>query len=253
MMTFFHSSKAVGRPGSRQPTLQQRRRTRTIRSLAMALCAGLAVFLALQAMAGMVASRPVATAARAIARGSTIRERDIEIVRMAQGPPLASAFSSPGQASGMVAQVDIAAGDILTRPMARASPVPAKGMTVIDVAVVSSGSSLLPGSRVSLVTSGVCGEGMPAERPEADGQTDPQTDSADSQDGNDDSEKNGGNPAEDQDDACTLARDALVIKAGHDEPERDAGATTHIQVALRPQEAANVIAAREGAPIMVTT
>ncbi|WEV72177.1 SAF domain-containing protein [Bifidobacterium sp. ESL0790] len=245
MMTFFHSTKAAGTAKSRYPTLEQRRRSRTIRSLAIALCAGIAVFLALQSMAGMVATKPVATAAHDIAKGSTIDEDDIEIVQVPESKALASALSSRSQATGTIAQVDIASGDILTRPMARASPVPAEGMTVIDVAVVSAGSSLFAGERVSLVTSGQCtGGGQP-------GTADQAQQSAAQDETNGDAGSSG--EASQPQDSCMLAKDVVIVKTSRDSMDQDIETATHIQVALSPQEAATVIAAKEGGPIMVIT
>lgn len=232
-----------------------------VRSLAIALCAGIAMFLALQSMAGMVATKPVATASHDIAKGSTINEDDIEIVQVPEAKALSSALSSRSQAIGTIAQVDITSGDILTRPMARASPVPAEGMTVIDVAVVTAGSSLFAGERVSLVTSSQCsGDGQPgnAEQPQQPAVLDDMNDETNGgTDGNTYTVSNanaGVNAEADQpENFCTLAKNVVIIKTSRNSVDQDIETATHIQVALSPQDAKTVLTAKEGGPIMVIT
>lgn len=137
-------------------SLKRRRLYAVIRRLAAALFAGLAVLFAVQAVLSTVETTPVVVAARAIERGSQIDDTDVRVVDMpktALGPSMTDDMSA---VIGLIAQIDIAAGDSVLTTMARDVPLAPTGTTVIAVRLASSPDGLLPGDEVSLVSTVGC-------------------------------------------------------------------------------------------------
>lgn len=137
-------------------SLKRRRCYAVIRRLAAALFAGLAVLFAVQAVLSTVETTPVVVAARAIERGSQIDDADVRVVDMpktALGPSMTDDMSA---VIGLIAQIDIAAGDSILTTMARDVPLAPTGTTVIAVRLASSPDGLLPGDEVSLVSTVGC-------------------------------------------------------------------------------------------------
>lgn len=137
-------------------SLKRRRCYAVIRRLTAALFAGLAVLFAVQAVLSTVETTPVVVAARAIERGSQIDDADVRVVDMpktALGPSMTDDMSA---VIGLIAQIDIAAGDSILTTMARDVPLAPTGTTVIAVRLASSPDGLLPGDEVSLVSTVGC-------------------------------------------------------------------------------------------------
>lgn len=137
-------------------SLKRRRLYAVIRRLTAALFAGLAVLFAVQAVLSTVETTPVVVAARAIERGSPIGGADVRVVNLpktALGPSMTDDMSA---VIGLIAQIDIAAGDSVLTTMARDVPLAPTGTTVIAVRLASSPDGLLPGDEVSLVSTVGC-------------------------------------------------------------------------------------------------
>ncbi|KAA8828889.1 SAF domain-containing protein [Bifidobacterium myosotis] len=137
-------------------SLKRRRLYAVIRRLAAALFAGLAVLFAVQAVLSTVETTPVVVAARAIERGSPIGDADVRVIdlpKTALGPSMTGDMSA---VIGLIAQIDIAAGDSVLTTMARDVPLAPTGTTVIAVRLASSPDGLLPGDEVSLVSTVGC-------------------------------------------------------------------------------------------------
>lgn len=249
------------------------RQTRTILA---AVCAGMAVFFALQSISSSIATKSAVVTTHAIKRGQTIRADDLKTVRVADSPALANVFSANDDVKGLVAQVDIEMGSVIARPMARASPVIGHGLTAIDVKVSGSLSGLVPGDKISLVGSAGCSAvpNSPARNPSANQQ--PGDDSAaaspagtnDSEEGDTPREQpetdqngtssnsypndaagvtsNEATPAQSDGQTCTLVRLAMVTG----KPHHDDGGNVTAQLAMPPQDAARIMAVQERMPIM---
>ncbi|TPF94960.1 SAF domain-containing protein [Bifidobacterium sp. UTBIF-78] len=137
-------------------SLKRRRLYAGICRLAAALFAGLAVLFAVQAVLSTVETTPVVVAARAIERGSPIGDADVRVIdlpKTALGPSMTGDMSA---IIGLIAQIDIAAGDSVLTTMARDVPLAPTGTTVIAVRLASSPDGLLPGDEVSLVSTVGC-------------------------------------------------------------------------------------------------
>lgn len=244
------------------------RQTRTVLA---ALCAGLAVFFALQSISSSVATKTAVTATHAIKRGQTIRADDLKTVQIADSPALANVFSTTDDAKGLIAQVNIENGSIIARPMARASPVIGHGLTTIDVKLSGSSNGLIDGDKVSLVGSAACSAvpNPPDQNPAANQQPTGNPTATNPSDANDAEEKaaqgqakTGESGAETSDDAeasqseemptqsngqtCTLVKLATVTG----NPHRDDGGNVTTQLAMPPQDAARIMAVQERMPIM---
>ncbi|WEV42296.1 SAF domain-containing protein [Bifidobacterium sp. ESL0682] len=265
MMNLFHIGSKIGT--GRKPTLKQRRDMRKLRTVSAALCAGLAVFFALQSLTSSMATKTVVATVHAIKRGHTIRSDDVHLVQVNDSPALSALFTSEKAVDGLVAQVDIDSGGIISKPMARASPVIAHGLTVIDVRVTGSQSSLIVGDNVSLVGSAGC-ESVPnpiapqAQHQQPTSATDPASPTLVNNASSDESESGQspidtgdieGNdagtetsPMESTGQTCTLAPQATVTG----NPHRNDGGITTAQLAMPPQDAARIMAVQERMPIM---
>ncbi|WEV75694.1 SAF domain-containing protein [Bifidobacterium sp. ESL0800] len=245
---------------------------RQTRTALAALCVGLAVFFALQSISSSVATKTAVTATRAIKRGQTIRADDLKTVQIADSPALANVFSSDGDVKGLVAQVDIENGSVISRPMARASPVIGHGLTTIDVKISGSSKALIPGDKVSLVGSGGCASlpDAPDQNPAANRQTEADTEPANASDA---STTGTGEPANGQtptgqveepdtdvgtapstatpptqsdEQTCILASQATVTG----NPHRDESGNVTTMLAMPPRDAARIMAAQERMPIL---
>lgn len=152
MMGFLHI-----RPQSAD-TLRRRRFRERCRRLLAALLAGTAVFTALQCVLGTVATRPVLVAVADIRRGETIRAESVAVREAPVSDPLARALETAQEATGRVAQADIARGSPLLREHVADQPVAPPGYTVVDVRLAGGWSGLIVGQTVGLSAAGVCGQ-----------------------------------------------------------------------------------------------
>ena len=148
MMGFLHI-----RPQSAD-TLRRRRFRECCRRLLAALLAGTAVFAALQCVLGTVATRPVLVAVADIRRGETIRAESVAVREAPVSDPLARALETAQEATGRVAQADIARGSPLLREHVADQPVAPPGYTVVDVRLAGGWSGLIVGQTVGLSEAG---------------------------------------------------------------------------------------------------
>ncbi|RSX52907.1 metal ABC transporter ATPase [Bifidobacterium goeldii] len=137
-------------------TLRQRRGLALARRLAIACCAGTAVFAALQCIVAGVGTQPVVVAARAIERGAALTGSDVRIVEIPASAIWSGSLSRVDQASGQIAQVPLARGQPVLASMIALQPVIPDGYTTIDVSLASSSGELIAGDIVDLVTNLDC-------------------------------------------------------------------------------------------------
>ncbi|MBT1173936.1 flagella basal body P-ring formation protein FlgA [Bifidobacterium sp. LC6] len=153
MMTFaLPSTLKLPAAGS----LKRRRMMHTLRRIAAAACAGLAVLFALQTVTSLIATVPVVVASHTIKRGSTIKTADVMIRHI---PPRAvsdSMLSSIEEVTGRIAYIDIADGDPVLQQMAHDAPVVPQGATVLDVQLTSVARGLTTSDHVQLVSAMGC-------------------------------------------------------------------------------------------------
>ena len=186
MVTFFHdlSQRLQGTDGkhtNRAPSSapHRRRRNAQLHRLLASLCAGLAIFAALQCVRLTISTQSVVIAAKSIAKGGVISAdslalRDIpydEALRSVAhdiDEALRSVAHDIDDAVGLIAQVDIAEGSIVTSAMARASPVVPKGYTAVEVRLASSADSLTIGDTVTLSSATMFSEATPETVPDMD-------------------------------------------------------------------------------------
>lgn len=127
--------------GTRTASHRRWRNARLHRLLA-AVCAGLAVFAALQCVRLTISTQPVVIAAQPIAKGSVITADSLALRDLPYDEALRNVFHDCDDAVGLIAQVDVAEGGIVTSTMARASPVVPEGYTAIEVRLASSADNL---------------------------------------------------------------------------------------------------------------
>ncbi|KFI44833.1 Chaperone for flagella basal body P-ring formation [Bifidobacterium bohemicum] len=137
-------------------TLNQRRQAQTLRTVTMAICVGLTVFFGLETAVGLMRTKTAVIATHDIARGTLIESGDLNVLQIPDHKAFASGFTDANQAIGKIAQIDIKAGDMLIKPMARASPVPEPGQAVVSVRIASVADELIPGQSVTLVAVTSC-------------------------------------------------------------------------------------------------
>lgn len=240
MMTFFHTLLGKLRPNQknrlvRMPDHEQRRNTcettttpnarrrnAQLHRLLAALCTGLAVFAALQSVHLAVATQPIVLVTRAIAKGSTITRQALTLREIPYDKALQGAFLTLDDATGAIAQVDIAQDDILMPAMARASPTVPQGYTGIEVRLASATDDMLPGDQVTLSSTATLGSGMP------DGSGSP------------------------PDDAGVQLRTLCPRALMTGKPTKDAQGNTVVVFAMPPAEAAAVLQAQEYSAIIAT-
>ena len=157
MVTFFHdlSQRLQGTDGkhtNRAPSSapHRRRRNAQLHRLLASLCAGLAIFAALQCVRLTISTQSVVIAAKSIAKGGVISADSLALRDIPYDEALRSVAHDIDDAVGLIAQVDIAEGSIVTSAMARASPVVPKGYTAVEVRLASSADSLTIGDTVTL-------------------------------------------------------------------------------------------------------
>ncbi|WEV74357.1 SAF domain-containing protein [Bifidobacterium sp. ESL0798] len=274
-MNLFHHGDHQGL-SVKQPTLRQRRTMRQTRTVLAALCVGLAVFFALQSISSSVATKTAVTATRAIKRGQTIRADDLKTVQIADSPALANVFGPDDDVQGLIAQVDIEIGSVISRPMARASPVIGHGLTTIDVKISGSANGLIPGDKVSLVGSAGC-EAVPnlpaqtpptKQQPKDDSTPRSPPDGSDSENGEGSKNQSDASESDDKgddgadDDAAQASNEAMATPSGGQtctlvslatvtgSPHHDDGGNVTTQLAMPPQDAARIMAMQERMPIM---
>lgn len=137
-------------------SLRRRRMLRAVRKLAAALCAGLAVLFGLETMLAQTQTKPVVIAIRDVARGRTITAADIAVDMLPARAVGSSYASTIDDVEGLIAQIDIAADDLISTRMAKDAPRAPTGTAVIEVRLSSKPDELLPGDTVQLVSAMGC-------------------------------------------------------------------------------------------------
>ena len=145
MMTCLHN--LTNQPSMRRLARNPLRSAR-LRRLLAALCAGLAVFLGLQCLRSTVETRPAVVTTQRIRRGDTITASVVAVRDIPYDAAWNNAFHTIDDVTGMVAQIDIPDGGIVTATMARASPMIPQGHTAVDVRLASSIDELDVGDEV---------------------------------------------------------------------------------------------------------
>ena len=164
MVTFFHdlSQRLQGTDGkhtNRAPSsAPHRRRNAQLHRLLASLCAGLAIFAALQCVRLTISTQSVVIAAKSIAKGGVISADSLAL----RDIPYDEALRSVAH------DMDIAEGSIVTSAMARASPVVPKGYTAVEVRLASSADSLTIGDTVTLSSATMFSEATPETVPDMD-------------------------------------------------------------------------------------
>ncbi|BBA55839.1 hypothetical protein BBTM_01402 [Bifidobacterium bifidum] len=174
-------------------------------------------------MTASIVTQPVVVAARLIPRGARIGAEDVEIRQMPVSDGWDTALDAANQATGGIAQTDIAAGQPLFGAIVSRRPVAEPGQTVIDVRVTGTVDGIAAGDVMDLVSGTPC---------------DASTGTTSSRD-----ESAGGR-------SCVLARSATAMDAAHDDAMTGG---TLITFALTPDEAISIINAQELGPIMAVT
>lgn len=141
-----------------RPTLAARRARARLMRVACALCAVIALVSAYALLDAMTATTRVAVAAHGLRRGDVIRASDVMMLEVPVSPAFDGAFTSVGEASGLVAQTDLKEFQPLFPTNARHAPVVPAGRTVLEVTVANDASMLIAGDVVSLVSAVACGE-----------------------------------------------------------------------------------------------
>ena len=169
MVTFFDDllQRLQGMDGRRttdgtRTAPHWRRKNARLHRLLAAVCAGLAMFAALQCVRLTISTQPVVIAAQPIAKGSVITADSLALRDLPYDKALRNVFHDCADAVGLIAQVDVAEGGIVTSTMARASPVVSEGYTVIEVRLASSADNLSLGDVVTLSSATTFGEATPA-------------------------------------------------------------------------------------------
>ncbi|MFR2314337.1 MAG: SAF domain-containing protein [Bifidobacterium sp.] len=94
----------------------RRRRNAQLHRLLASLCAGLAIFAALQCVRLTISTQSVVIAAKSIAKGGVISADSLALRDIPYDEALRSVAHDIDDAVGLIAQVDIAEGSIVTRP-----------------------------------------------------------------------------------------------------------------------------------------
>ena len=179
------------------------------------------MFAALQCVRLTISTQPVVIAAQPIAKGSVITADSLALRDLPYDKALRNVFHDCDDAVGLIAQVDVAEGGIVTSTMARASPVVPEGYTAIEVRLASSADNLSLGDVVTLSSATTFGEATPGTSPDTD--------------------------------AVTLRElcSGAILTA---KPSRDADGNTLAVFAMPPHEAATVLQAQEyGAIIAIVS
>lgn len=214
MVTFSVLTK-LGLPPT--GSLKYRRWMHALRRIAVALCVGLAVVFGLEAVLSRVATTPVVVATRQIDRGTTINAEDIALVEFPVSAQSPSMLDAVEDVAGHIAAIDIMSGDPVLTHMARDAPVVPQGTTVVEVRLFSSADELVVGDRVQLVSTLGC-----AETAET---------------------------ADDENDGCVLADDALVMRIS---PIADTsyGEQQLVSFAMKPDAAMHIMQLEDAGAIV---
>lgn len=133
--------------------LRTRRRNAMLYRLGIALCAGLAVWSALQCVLALTANQPIVVAAGDIDRGEVISASQLSTVTVPVSAAMGGMIDEPSQIIGKTARVDIDVGFPVLTAMIDDAPVPAADQTTVQVTLASVPQSLTPGDVVRLVSS----------------------------------------------------------------------------------------------------
>ncbi|MBT1166069.1 SAF domain-containing protein [Bifidobacterium simiarum] len=144
----------MGRHGGRRTRndLRSRRRSAMLYRLGIALCAGLAVWAALQCVVSLTANQPVVVAGSAIGRGETIDARQLTVVTVPASAAMGGMFDDSTAIVGKIARVDIDVGSPILTSMIGETPTVEASQTTVQVTLASVPESLIPGDVVKLVT-----------------------------------------------------------------------------------------------------
>lgn len=188
-------------------SLRRRRLSFAARRLTAALCAGLALLFAIEAVVSQTGTAPVAVAARPIARGEIIGADDVEVVRFPVAAVTASMTDSIDELTGSVAYIDIGGGDPVLTSMTRAAPLVPPGNTVVEVRLASALDELAAGDHVKLVSALGCADDAHSGD-EGRSENDTPT---------------GASPSYGAAATCVLADDALVMGVNEADPDAESG------------------------------
>ena len=109
------------------------------------------MWLILQCVMSLVERSPVVVASVSISRGTVIDSDDMTVEQVPASVVTESAFHTAEDATGLIAQVDIAKGEPIMRSMMARTPVMGAGHTAVEVTLASSTATLMPGRSVRLV------------------------------------------------------------------------------------------------------
>lgn len=225
-------------------TLSKRRKMKTAQHAVIAAFLGLSVFFGLDAILTAGRTQTIVTAERTLRQGSVIRPKDVTSRSVPFDPAFGAAISSPHEAVGLSAGIDISKGSVILRNMTTHQPSIPVGSAIVRVRIANPSTFNLVGKRVSLLSPMAC-EQIPqmAQSNHANEQS-PHQQAGDGRVSDDT------NKAQNSEGICTIARSALAIS----EPQRDPSSeTTIMEFALRPQEAVILSSMQDRVPIMAVT
>lgn len=133
--------------------LERRRLFHLLRRMGAALAAAALAWSLASTIVMAHGTRQVVVASGRIPRGKVIGESDLDVRTVAAESALDAAFGDMREAIGMTALVDMESGQPVMRAMARSTPLPGAGETVVDVPLASSGSQFVAGDVVRLMSS----------------------------------------------------------------------------------------------------
>lgn len=236
--------------------LERRRLFHLLRRMGAALAAAALAWSLASTIVMAHGTRQVVVASGRIPRGKVIGESDLDVRTVAAESALDAAFGDMREAIGMTALVDMESGQPVMRAMARSTPLPGAGETVVDVPLASSGSQFVAGDVVRLMSSS-CPQGATGTQGE------PDTDGGQSADGAQDAPDaqgaaHGDGAAGTGNGMCVVVPRATVIAA----PATDDGPSplafsgvlgdeaAMTRLAMDPASALAALALRETAPIV---
>lgn len=233
--------------------LERRRLFHLLRRMVAALAAAALAWSLVSTIVMAHGTRQVVVAADRIPRGKVIGESDLAVRTVAAESALDAAFGDMHEAIGMTALVDMESGQPVMRAMARLTPLPGAGETVVDVPLASSGSQFVAGDVVRLMSSS-CPQGT-RDVSDADGGQDA-TDEQDATDGQGATHEND-MPAT-ANGMCVVVPRATVIAApaADDGPSPLASSgvlgdeSAMTRLAMDPASALAALSLRETAPIV---
>lgn len=138
--------------------LAGRQRRAILKRILVALCAGLAIFCALQAFLEPRAQTQVLLTRRDIPRGTHIKADMLKEVQLPVSPVFATVLRHPQDAIGLVATIDLEAGQPITKASLSHMPRLPQNSTSVRINLASAPEALLPGQFVKLVASAGCAQ-----------------------------------------------------------------------------------------------